>query len=51
MQSTYSAHARHFQKRRQRGRQRVNLYPLLGILLVALAAVLGYGALYLLFSA
>ncbi|CAN7262581.1 hypothetical protein [Massilia sp. LjRoot122] len=44
-------HFRHFSKRRARGKPRINLYPLLGILLVILAAVIGYGAMYLLLSA
>lgn len=46
MNSIRVAHARHFPKRRPGRRQGVNLYPLVGLLLVALAAVLGYGALY-----
>ncbi|VXC69060.1 hypothetical protein MASSI9I_90325 [Massilia sp. 9I] len=41
-------HARHFPKRQSLRRQRIDYYPLLGLLMVALAAVLGYGALYLL---
>lgn len=44
------AHARHFPKRQPRHTQRLNFYPLLGLLLVFLAAVLGYGALYLLLA-
>lgn len=46
-----SQHLRHFFRHRDRRNQRINLYPLLGILLILLAAVLGYGAMYLLLSA
>ncbi|MCC2956140.1 hypothetical protein LK542_10985 [Massilia sp. IC2-477] len=48
MNTIHIAQARHFPKRRPGRKQRVNVYPLLGLLLVALAAVLGYGALYFL---
>lgn len=45
------AHARHFLKRNPARRQGVDLYPLLGLFLIALAAVLGYGALCFLIKA
>ncbi len=48
---TKTAHLRHFFKHRRRRNQRLNLYPLLGIVLAILAAVLGYGAMYFLLSA
>mgnify|MGYP003578632603 CR=1 FL=1 len=41
-------HARHFPKRRRTRKQGVDFYPLLGLLLVPMTAVLGYGALYFL---
>jgi len=46
-----TAYARHFLKQQAKRKQRINLYPLLGIVLVILSAVLGYGAMYLLLSA
>jgi len=45
------AHSQHFPKRRISRKHRVDLYPLVGLLLVVLAAMLGYGALYYLLSA
>lgn len=44
-------HIRHFFRHRAKRQQRINLYPLLGIVLIILAAVLAYGAMYLLLSA
>lgn len=49
--SIKSAYERHFFKHRAKRSQRINLYPLLGIVLILLAAVLGYGAIYFLLSA
>lgn len=46
-----SAYERHFFKHRAKRKQRINMYPLLGIVLVILAAVLAYGAMYFLLSA
>lgn len=46
-----TAHFTHLSKPRARGKPGINLYPLLGILLLILAAVLGYGAMYFLLSA
>lgn len=43
-------YVRHFLRHKAKRKQRINLYPLLGIVLVILAAVLGYGAMYLLLS-
>lgn len=51
MNFTKLMHGRHFHKRRAKGNRKINLYPLLGILLIILAAVLGYGAMYFLLSA
>jgi hypothetical protein len=43
-------YARHFLRHRVKRSQRINPYPLLGIVLIILAAVFGYGAMYLLLS-
>lgn len=45
-----TGYARHFSRQRSRDKHGINLYPLLGILLVILAGVLGYGAVYLFLS-
>ena len=46
-----TAYARHFLRHRAKRNQRINPYPLLGLVLVILSAVLGYGAVYLLLTA
>ena len=46
-----SAYERHFHRHRAKRSQGLNPYPLLGIVLIILAAVLGYGAVYLVLSA
>lgn len=43
--------ARHFPRRQVKHKPGINLYPLLGIILMILVAVLGYGAVYLLLFA
>lgn len=44
-------HARHYFRRPVNKKPGINLYPLLGIILVILAALLGYGATYWLLTA
>lgn len=46
-----TGHARHYFRCHAKQKPGINLYPLLGILLVILAAVLGYGAMYFLLTA
>ena len=46
-----TAYERHFLRHRAKRKPRIDPYPLLGIVLIILAAVLGYGAMYLLLSA
>lgn len=45
-----TTYVRHFLKHRGKPHQGINPYPLLGIFLIILAAVVGYGAIYLLLS-
>lgn len=46
-----TAYLRHFSRQRDKRKQRIDPYPVLGIVLIILAAVVGYGAMYLLLSA
>jgi hypothetical protein len=51
MHTFKTTRARDLLRQRAPRKRRINPYPLLGLLLVFLAAVLGYGSLYFLLSA